>query len=159
GDAAGASPSPDAAKLVAEAGKLAQAARESATTARARATELAGKVRGWLAIWTSDVQALLSSGTAATAAGNFGEAQKYLDKAAHGLRKTGARSPSLDYAYAVLYDKMAGRAQDPAARLKLWQQAQDAYRKFARTGAGPRVQRANDRLTEIADEIKELGPN
>ncbi|HSR97102.1 MAG TPA: hypothetical protein VLM79_08640 [Kofleriaceae bacterium] len=50
---------------------------------------------------------------------------------------------------------MAG--YDAAAKLKLLQQAQDAYRKFARTGQGPLVQRVNDRLTEIADELKELG--
>jgi hypothetical protein len=52
---------------------------------------------------------------------------------------------------------MAGRTQDPAARRKLLQQAEEAYRRFAETGAGPRVQRANDRLAEIADELKELG--
>ncbi|HEX7839972.1 MAG TPA: hypothetical protein VF469_20995 [Kofleriaceae bacterium] len=34
---------------------------------------------------------------------------------------------------------------------------QAAYQRFARAGAGPRVQRARDRLKEIADELKELG--
>jgi hypothetical protein len=52
---------------------------------------------------------------------------------------------------------MAARTQAPTAKLKLLQQAGEAYRRFANIGAGPRVQRANDRLTEIADEIKELG--
>ena len=52
---------------------------------------------------------------------------------------------------------MAARSQNPAAKQQLLQQAKDAYGRFVKTGAGPRVQRANDRLTEIADDLKELG--
>jgi serine/threonine protein kinase/HEAT repeat protein len=156
-DAAGASPSPDAAKLVAEAQTLAHGAREAATSARGKATDAADKARGYLKAWTGDFQLFISSGNAATAAGNFTDAQRNLDKAARLLQKIGAKNSSLDYAYALLYDKMAGHAQDPAAKRKLWQQAQDAYRKVAKTGAGPLVQRSNDRVTEIAEELKELG--
>jgi serine/threonine protein kinase/HEAT repeat protein len=156
-DAARASPSPDAAKLVAEAQALARGAREAATAARGKATEAADKARGYLKAWTGDFQLFISSGNAATAAGNFADAQSNLDKAARLLQKTGAKNSSLDYAYARLYDKMAGHAQDPAAKRKLWQQAQDAYRRFAKTGAGPLVQRSNDRVNEIAEELEELG--
>jgi hypothetical protein len=99
----------------------------------------------------------IASANAATAAGNFADAQQNLDKAARLLHKSGTRNASLDEAYGRLYDQMARRARDPAAKLKLLQQAQDAYRKFVKTGQGPLVQRASDRLNEIADELKELG--
>ena len=52
---------------------------------------------------------------------------------------------------------MAHREKDPAAKLKLLQQAKQSYEAFARTGSGSRVQRATDRASELADDIKELG--
>ena len=107
--------------------------------------------------WTGDVHMFISSANAATAAGNFADAQQNLDKAARLLHKSGAKNAGIDHAYGRLYDQMAGHTRDAAAKLKLLQQAQDAYRKFARTAQGPLVQRVNDRLTEIADELKELG--
>jgi hypothetical protein len=95
---------------------------------------------------------------AAIASGDFAGARQNLDKAARQIHASGAKNASLDYSYAQLYDKTAARTQAPAAKRKLLLQAGEAYRRFANTGAGPRVQRANDRLTEIADELKELGP-
>ena len=68
------------------------------------------------------------------------------------------KNAGIEYSYAQLYDKLATRTADPAQKLKLLQQAVAAYQRFARTGAGSRVQRANDRATELAEDIKELGP-
>jgi serine/threonine-protein kinase len=157
-EAAGASPSLDAAKLVADANALAQDARSRATATRGKAAEAAEQARAYVTIWTVDPQTLIAAADAAIAAGSFADARQNLDKAAKLSRKAGGRTASLDYSYAQLYDKMAARTQDPAAKRKLLQHAKDAYGRFVKTGAGARVQRANDRLTEIADDIKELGP-
>jgi hypothetical protein len=53
---------------------------------------------------------------------------------------------------------MATRTQASEAKRKLLHQAEDAYRRFTRIGAGPRVHHASDRLAEIADEINNLDP-
>lgn len=100
---------------------------------------------------------LIAAADAATAAGDFTEAKADLDRAAKRVHEARTTNASLDYSYAQLYDKMSAHTQAPAARRKLLQQAEAAYRRFAGTGTGPRVQRAKDRLSEIADEIKELG--
>ncbi|TMQ11267.1 MAG: hypothetical protein E6J91_23760 [Deltaproteobacteria bacterium] len=157
-DVGGASPSPDAARLVEQARALAQTARAAATATRDKAASAVATASEFLKAETSDVQILIAAADAATAVGNFTDARANLDKAARRLRDAGARSASLDYSYAQLYDKMSTRTSDPAAKRKLLQQAADAYRRFTSTGTGPRVRRASDRLAEIADEIKELGP-
>ena len=157
-DTAGASPSPDAARLVADARALAQGARTAATAARGKTADAADKARRYVTTETGDPQIFIAAADAAIASGDFAGARQNLDKAARQIHASGAKNPSLDYSYAQLYDKMAARTQAQAAKLKLLQQAGEAYRRFAHTGAGPRVQRANDRLMEIADEIKELGP-
>jgi len=156
-DAAGTSPSSEATKLVDDARGLAQHARDSATAARDKAADATKKAGAYLDAWTGDVPLLISAAEAAIAAGDFPEARKNLDKAAKRVRTSGTKNASLDFVYAQLYDQMAGRNQDPAGKRKLLQQAEDAYRRFAKTGTGSRVQRANDRLAEIADEIKDLG--
>ncbi len=157
-EAAGASPSPEAAKLVDDAKALAQHARDGATAARDKVADAAKKADTYLKAWTGDVQLLISAAEAANAAGDFAEAKKNLDKAAKRLHTSGAKNANIDFVYAQLYDQMAEHTQDPAGKRKLLQQAEDAYRRFAKAGTGSRVQRANDRMTEIADEIKDLGP-
>jgi len=156
-DGAGASPSPDAAKLVAEANVLAKEARDAATAARGKTAGAVKQARDYVKAETGDPQMFVAAADAAIAAGNFGDAKQNLDKAAKLNRAAGTKHAGLDYSYAQLYDKMAARTKDPAAKLKLFQQAQQAYERFARTGAGSRVQRATDRAAELADEIKELG--
>jgi len=157
-DAAGASPSGAAAKLVADADRLARQAREAATRARDQATEASRRARDYARAETGDPQTFIAAADAAIAVGNVADARQNLDKASRLLRQSGARNPSLDFAYGRLYDQMAATSQSPAAKLKLLQQAQDAYRRFVQAGAGPRVQRTHDRLTELADEIKALSP-
>lgn len=156
--AAGASSSPGATKLVADARVLAHTARAASTAARTRAAAAVTAAAGYLKDETSDVQILIASAEAATLTGDFPTAKANLDRAAKRLRDAGARTTRLDDPYAQLYDKMAEHTRDPTGKRKLLLQAQAAYQRFARTGAGPRVQRAKDRLTEIADELKELGP-
>src|SRR4029079_17953453 len=115
------------------------------------------KARKYVTAETSDPQMFIAAADAAIASGDFTDARQKLDKAAKRIRASGGKNASLDYSYAQLYDKMAARTQLPATKRKLLEQAAASYRRFANTGTGPRVQRANDRLTEIAEEIKELG--
>jgi hypothetical protein len=56
---------------------------------------------------------------------------------------------------AQYYDGYAKRTDDPAAKRKLLLQAQEAYKRLARTGNSAQVKRANARLTEMV-ENKEL---
>jgi hypothetical protein len=53
---------------------------------------------------------------------------------------------------------MAEQARDNPAKLKLLHQAEDAYRRYAKAGTGARATKVKARLGEIADEIKDLGP-
>jgi len=152
-EAAGPSPSPDAAKLVADTTALAQDVRIGATATRGKAAEAVKQARAFVVVEDVDPQTLIAAADTAMAASNFAAARKDLDKAATLSRKAGGRPPSLDYSYAQLYDRMAARTQDPAAKLKLLLQAKDAYGRFVKTGAGARVR---DRLTEITDDIEEL---
>jgi HEAT repeat protein len=156
-EAAGTSPSPDAAKLVAEATALAKGARDAATTARGKTAAAAKRAREYVKTETGDAQMFVAAADAAIAVGNYSDAKQNLDKATRLHRAAGTKSASIDYSYAQLYDKMATRTQDPAAKLKLMQQARQAYEQFAKAGAGSRVQRATARAAEIADEMKELG--
>ena len=157
-DAAGASPSSDAAKLIADAEQLARQTRETATKTRDQAAEAATRARDYARAETGDPQTYIAAADAAIAVGNVADARQNLDKASRLLRQSGARNPSLDFAYGRLYDQMATTSQSPAAKLKLLLEAEDAYRRFVKTGAGPRVQRTHDRLTELADEIKAISP-
>jgi hypothetical protein len=151
-DAAGSSPIPATAQLVTDAQTAATAARTAATAARAAADAAAKKARDYARSETEDPQLYVSAADAAIATGNFGDARRDLDRAkAHG------GTAGLDYSYAQLYDKEAAREKDPAAKLKLLQQAKASYEVFAKTGTGTRAQRATDRAAELADEIKEAG--
>jgi eukaryotic-like serine/threonine-protein kinase len=155
--AAGASPAPDAAKLVQEARALEQRAREAAAAARAKLEDARQLAQRYKKTWTGDPQILIAAADASIATGDFADARQNLGKAARLIQQSGARRAGLDYSYAQLFDKMAARAQDRAAKRKLLQQAEEAYRRFAKSGTGPRVQRATDRAAELADELKELG--
>jgi HEAT repeat protein len=155
-DAGGATPSPDAARLVAEARALAQTARTAATAAHDKATTTVTTATELLKSETSNITMLIATADAAIATGNFPEARRNLEKAAKQLHDTGGRNLSLDYSYAQLYDRMAMRTSDPATKRKLFQQAEDYYRRFTTSGSGPRVRRANDRRAEIAEELKDL---
>jgi HEAT repeat protein len=153
-DAAGPSPSPDAVKLADEAKVLARGALDAASAARDQRADLAEKAR---IVSTLDVQVLLDGAAASMATGNLPEAKQQLDRAASLLRSSKAKPPALDYAYAQLHDRMSARTQDPEAKRQLLQQAAEAYQRFVKTGAGPRIGLANIRLEEIADELKDLG--
>jgi len=156
--AAGATPSPDAAELVAEAKALAQSAHDTAATARGKAADAAAKARTYVTTQTGDVRMYLAAADSAIRAGKLTDAQDSLDKATKLLRKSGAKSVSLDFLYGRLYDKMAETSHHPADKHQLLQQAEAAYRRFAKTGTGRNAQTANERLAEIADELKQLGP-
>jgi hypothetical protein len=156
-DTAGASPSADAAKLVADAQAAATTARTAATAARHKADAAMKRATDYAKAETEDPQMFVAAADAAIATGNYAEARLDLDKAQKAQRATGAKMAGLDYSYAQLYDKMATREKDPAAKLKLLQQAKQSYESFARTGSGSRVARATDRANELADDIKELG--
>jgi hypothetical protein len=92
------------------------------------------------------------------ASGHVVEAKEKLDQAANLIRRSGAKSTRLDSLYGRLYQQMAAHIQDPNAKRKLLEQEVKAYRHLETTGIGPDVQRAKDRLAELADEIKQLGP-
>jgi hypothetical protein len=157
-DAAGDKPSPDATKLVADARGLARDARSAAGAARARVADAADRARKYVKDETRDVQVLIAVAETAIAANDFSEAKHKLDQAARLLRKSGAKNAGLDALYARLYERIAAHTRDPAAKRKLLQQEQLSYRHLAKIGVGPEVQRANERLAEIAEELKELGP-
>jgi len=157
-EAAGPSPSPDAAKLIADATALAHAARAAAIAAHDKAMAADDKARKYVKDETRDAQILIAVAETAIAAGNFAEAKQKLDQAATLIRRSGARSNNLDLLYGRLYQQMAARIQDPGARRKLLEQEVNAYRHLAKTGTRTDVQLANDRLAELADEIKQLGP-
>jgi len=155
--AAGATPSPEAEKLIADARALAQGSRDATTTTRGKVADGTTKASVFLESEKVDVQMFLDAARAAIASGDLAGATQNLAKAAKLLPKTGAKRAILDDLYAQLYDKKAARTQDLAAKRKLLQQAEEAYARFEKTGAGPSVQRAKDRRIEIADELKELG--
>ncbi|HEU0036686.1 MAG TPA: HEAT repeat domain-containing protein [Kofleriaceae bacterium] len=159
GDAAGDKPSPDAAKLVADAKTGAKSARDAATAVQSKSASAAKKAREYAKAETGDPQMFLAAADAAIATGSYGDARQNLDKAAKLMRASGTRNAGIDYSYAQLFDKMAARERDPAKKLALMQQAQQAYQRFAKSGTGSRVGRATDRAAELADEIKELGQN
>jgi serine/threonine-protein kinase len=154
---AGAAPSVATRQMVDEASRQAKAARTAATDARSTSTSAAAKARDYVNGDTGDVQGYIAAANTAIAAGNYGAAKQSLDTAAALIRKSGSKNVVIDESWARLYDGMASHTGDAAAKLKLLRQAMDAYRRFAKGGSGPRVQRANDRATEIVDEIKELG--
>ncbi|HEY0479914.1 MAG TPA: hypothetical protein VGD37_20485 [Kofleriaceae bacterium] len=157
-NAAGASPSPEAARRVGNARTLAQTARSDATAARDRTAGAITTAAAFVKEETTDVQMLIAAADAEIATGNFTDAKIHLDKAARRVRDAHGRSASLDYSYAQLYDKMSTHAADPAARRKLLQQAGEAFQRFVKTGTGARVRYATARRAEIAEELKELGP-
>jgi hypothetical protein len=154
---AGAAPSPATKQMVDEASKQARTARTAATEARSTSTSAAIKAQRYLDADAGDAQVYIAAADVAIAASNYAAAKQKLDTAAALIRKSGSKNVVIEDSYARLYDGMASHTGDAAAKLKLLRQAMDAYRRFAKGGSGPRVQRANDRATEIVDEIKELG--
>lgn len=154
--AAGASPSPATAELVAQARALADEARSRATATRDAARSAAEQAQKYIKAETGDVAMLIAAADAAIAARSLADARANLDRAASVSRRQGRRPAGLDYSYGQLYDQMAARAASTDKR-KLLQQAEQAYRRFVKAGAGPRVQHANDRLAEIAEELRSLG--
>jgi len=157
-EAAGISPSHDAAKIIADAIALARTARSAVTAAHDKAVEADAKARNYVKDETRDAQILIAVAETAIASGDFLEAKQKLDQAAKVIHRSGATSTSIDLLYGRLYQQMAARTRDPVARRKLLEQEVNAYYRIAKTGTGPDVQRANDRLIELADEIKKLGP-
>jgi HEAT repeat protein len=145
-------PPPDLAALVTSARDAATAAR----AARAKSDVAAKKARDYAKAETVDPQMYVGAADAAIATGNFADAKRDLDRAARMYKATGAKNAGIDYSYGQLYDKLASHEQDPQAKRRYLELAQQSYQTFARTGAGSRVQRATDRATEIADDLAEL---
>jgi serine/threonine protein kinase/HEAT repeat protein len=156
-EVAGASPSLEAAKLVNDASALAQGTRDTATATRGKVAQAAKKARDFITSETDDGPMLLDAARVEIASGDLSGAKQNLAKAAKLIPRASAKRAILDDLYAQLYDKMAARTQDPAAKLQLLRQAEGAYSRVEKTGAGPSVQRAKDRRTEIADDIQSLG--
>ncbi len=147
-------PASAAAQLVADAQAAATAARTAATAARTAADGAAKKARDYARSETEDPQLYIAAAEAAIATGSFGEAKVDLDRAA---RASGGGKGNVSYSYGQLYDKMAAREKDKAAKLKLLGEAKAAYESFVKTGVtGTRAQRATDRASELTDEIKDL---
>jgi serine/threonine protein kinase len=132
-----------------------QALAEAVQVVRGGAPDGAGRAG---AAWAGDAQMFISAADVSVATGDLADARQILEQTARLLARTGARCPNLDYSYAQLYDKQAARTDEPAARLELMQQAAAAYLKFARSGVGPRVQRARARAAELAEELQDLAP-
>jgi serine/threonine protein kinase/HEAT repeat protein len=156
-DAAGTTPSQEAAQLVTDARAIAQAARDKAQAASDKATQTAKKAGEWVELSTGDASILIAACETALAAGNLADAKHNCDRAAKRARRAGEKHPSLDYLYGGYYDAMAEQTPDPAAKRALLQQALDAYRRFAATGAGRRARHAGERIPEITAEIQRLG--
>jgi serine/threonine protein kinase/HEAT repeat protein len=156
-DAADANPSSPAAELVAQARALAQAVQADASSSRSKAGDGRDKARTYIKAETGNVHVYIAKADVDTMAGRFDAAQHGLDRAAKLIRASGSKNASLDFSYAQLYDQRAIRALDPADKRKWWEHAQDRYHRFAEAGTGPRVQQAEQRATEIADLIKQLG--
>ncbi len=152
-DAAGPTPSAEAAKLVTDAKVAATAARAAATEAHGKAEAADKLAQGFAKTETVDPQMLVAAADAAIATGDLRSARHDLEKAQKG---TGAKAAGIDFSYAQLSDKLAAREKDPAQKKKLLEQAKGSYEAFAKSGTGGRVQRATDRAAELADDIKEL---
>jgi len=151
--AAGADATPAATKQLDDARARAHEARQVATAARSQATGAVKQADGFVKRWTKDVELLISAADVASAAGNFGDAQRKLDEAAAAFRVSGQHDAALDYGYALLYERKAKATRDPAAHDKLLLQAADAYARFVKVGAGANVKIATDRLAEIKEEV------
>jgi HEAT repeat protein len=156
-DAAGPSPPPGTASLVDEAAASARRTREALAVAGQKATAAVRKAGDFIADWTGDAQLDIDTANAKIDTGNFAEARRLLDKATRELRKSGNKSPGLDFAYAQLFDKMAIEAESPADKQKLLQEAADAYRRVVKIGGGRFARVAKERLAKIPDEISGLG--
>jgi len=155
-DAAGASPTAEAAALVADARTAATQARAAATAAHTASDAAAAKARAYAKAETVDPQMYVGAADAALATGALADAKRELDSAARLYKASGAKHAGLDYSYAQLYDKMASRENDPRAKRQLLELAQQAYQSFSRSGTGARVQRAIERASEIADDLKQM---
>jgi hypothetical protein len=154
-DAAGPSPPPATASIVDEATVSARRTREALAVAGQKATAAVRKANDFIADWTGDAQLDIDTANAKIDTGNFAEARRLLDKATRELRKSGNKSPGLDFAYAQLFDKMAIEAE-PADKAKLLEQAAAAYRRVVKVGGGRFARVANERLAKIPDEISAL---
>ena len=155
GAAAGANPSPEAARLIAEGQSLAERAREASAALRDRAAVAIRKAGEFVSEWTGDAQLDIDAANAKSAVGDLAGARRSLDRAARQLHKSGGKSAALDYAYAQLFEKMADDAQAPAARRDLLERALDAYRRVARTG-GRLQEVATARVTRLGEQVNEL---
>jgi eukaryotic-like serine/threonine-protein kinase len=148
----------DAPKQVEQARALAQSARGAASVARGKTRIAADHARKYIKAETSDAQMEITAADTAIAGGKLAEARQNLERAEKQLRRSGAKNARLHYSYGRLHEQMALRARDTAEKLKHWRLAAEAYQRFASSGTGPRVRLANERLAEIADEIKQLQP-
>ena len=82
----------------------------------------------------------------------------------HDLAQADAELPGLETAVgnAAAADgqaKQATGAASPDDQRKLYQRAQESYRRVAKSGAGDLVQTANNALGEIDDSLKKLDPS
>jgi hypothetical protein len=153
--AAGAPAAAEAQPLVAEADAHARASAGLAAQGKDMAARARKSADAFTRAETGDASMYLSTGEAALASGNLGEAKKYLEKAAKAYKAAKKDNPAVDFAFGRLYDKLADGEKDGAARAKLLGQAKTHYAAFAARGAGARVNVAKERLGEIDEELAE----
>jgi HEAT repeat protein len=156
-DAAGASPSPDTAKLLDDTRQLAQHAKDAVASTHDKVARLDTAAKDHGKTWTGDIEILITGAKTEIAMGNMREAQQKLAAAAKHVAK-GTPTANLDEAYGQLYRKLARSASDGAEKRKLLQRAQASYQRVARSGAGILAQTATEQLNEIADDLKALEP-
>ncbi len=156
-DAAGATPSPQAARLLADARTLAQGARDSVIAVRGQTVAASKNALAFVANWTSDAQLDIAAAVAKIEAGDFPGARRLLDRAARQLRKSGGRTPALDSTYGKLFVEMANEAEAPADKRAQLQQAADAYGRVAKGGGGRPVEEAKAHLEKIKKQLETLG--
>ena len=104
---AGATPSDDAKKLVADAQQAAKDARAAATSAKTVADAMQKKAKDYAKAETTDPQMYVAAADTAIATGNLGEAKRDLDKAMKAMQTSGTKAAGIEYSYGQLYDKMA----------------------------------------------------
>jgi serine/threonine-protein kinase len=157
-DVEGASRTQEAAELVDRAAALARDTRAAVTDVHTKATAALARGHKWLDDEAVNPEDLLREAEAEIAAKDHGSARRHVDQAAAAYRKKHLVNPLVDYLNGQIYDGMAEQARDNPAKLKLLHQAEDAYRRYAKAGTGARATKVKARLGEIADEIKDLGP-
>ncbi len=150
--AGGTSPAAATTGLIGQAGDLDCRAHEQGASLRERADDGAHHAGEFVSEWTGDAQLDIDSARAKTDVGDFGGAQRLLDRAAHQLRRAHGKSAVLDYAYAQLFERMADDAASADARRQLLERALQSYQQVSRSGGRLRDV-ANARVAKLSEQI------